>query len=165
MIDLDLDAIKDQWAKDPRYTYWAPSAVNSLTIDAPSTSTVVVNVSGDTSVFLQRHGVFLVGVTGDNIVFNFADTKLSTLVITASPVYGTILAPYTTVEIDNTQMHGQLIAATVTGTGELHELSFAGDICEEDDKKKKDKGTKSTDSGKKTKKVEEDKKDKGTPSY
>lgn len=143
VIDLDLDAIKNQWATDARYTHWAPTAVNALTIDAPSGSTVVINVSGDTSVFLQAHGIFLVGVSGDAIVYNFHDAKASSHTIAASPVYGTVLAPHAAIAFDNTQMHGQLIADSVSGTGELHELSFSGDICVESDKTT-DTGTKST---------------------
>ena len=146
VFDLNLDDIKDGWANDPRYASHSPSAVNALTIDAPAGSTVVVNVSGDTTVFLKAHGIFLKGVTGDTVVWNFDDDTLTKLHISASPVHGTVLAPHSEVEFKNTQMHGQLIAAKVTGNGELHELSFGGDICDEEEETETDSGT-TSDSG------------------
>lgn len=100
-----------------------------VSVDAPAGSTVLVNVNGLTDDF-------------DNLDFRFTDTngagsttasrtlfnfhQATTLSISSIGIGGTVLAPRAAVSFNWSQINGQLIADSVSGTGEVHIDPFSG---------------------------------------
>ena len=101
------------------------SNADDLTIDAPAGSTVLVNVSG-TTVGMSTLDFTLNGVDRQRVLYHF--TGATTLTLTAEDVEGTVFAPYAGVGIFGSTINGQLIAATLTGTGTFCHLPFVGTI-------------------------------------
>lgn len=96
-----------------------------LYITADAGSTVLINVHGSAAK-MQNFGFFLDGVTAENILFNFVDAK--SLNMQGIGVMGSILAPNASVVFNNGQLNGQLIAKSLSGTGESHNRLFNGDF-------------------------------------
>jgi choice-of-anchor A domain-containing protein len=97
--------------------------INSVTINAPTGATVVVNVSGASSTFTNGSMNYTGGATAATTIFNFnAATAISTMGLGFN---GSILAPLATFSGQNGNMNGELIAKTVSGqTGQFD----SGDI-------------------------------------
>jgi choice-of-anchor A domain-containing protein len=120
VFDLDLDAVAADLSP------WV-SSINNFEIKAPSGTTVVVNVSGDTSIFLQGGGFNLTGVSADTVILNFpTQTSLS---IKNSGIEASVLAPYAAVSMDWGHLNGTLVALSFDGTGAFRDTPFDGDIC------------------------------------
>lgn len=104
-----------------------------VTIDAPAGSTVLVNVTGD-SATMQNMGLNFRDLNGDgsgtvvreNVIYNFVNA--TSLSLSGISVQGSILAPKATVNFNNGNIEGQLIAGTLTGTGEAHNYLFQGNL-------------------------------------
>lgn len=94
-----------------------------LTINAPATSTVVVNVFG-ASASLVAVDLKTSGVQNNHIIFNFANAK--TLEIRNVGVEGSILAPTAQVNYTSGVIHGFLIAKSLTGNGQVNLVPFTG---------------------------------------
>jgi choice-of-anchor A domain-containing protein len=110
---------------------------------APVGSTILVNVTGQQA-NLMNFGFFYNGVAGEynagpsgpvhdagypyeRILFNFVDA--SDLNIDLIGVDGSILAPFAHIDFGvNSHVDGQLIAASFTGNGEMHDVPFEGEI-------------------------------------
>lgn len=91
---------------------------NTVTIKAPAGSTVLVNVSG-AEARMQYLGMSLTGgVKAENVVFNFADAGKVTL--QGIGFQGSVMAPRATVQFDNGNLEGTLIACAWNGYGEIH---------------------------------------------
>lgn len=123
VFTLDLDAVRAQLAP------WVWNGwINGFTIDAPAGSTVIVNVIGDTRIFL-RNGAFNLrgGVDASGVLLNFYDA--SELTISNVGIKGSILAAKAKVKFDNGHIDGQMIADSIKGTGEFHSFSFGGELC------------------------------------
>ena len=60
----------------------------------------------------------------DRILYNFVDA--TSLSMSGVEIRGSILAPNTTVDFKNGQMYGNLIAGSLTGSGEMHRAGFSG---------------------------------------
>ncbi|ODU01960.1 MAG: hypothetical protein ABS79_01020 [Planctomycetes bacterium SCN 63-9] len=102
------------------------SKANQFTIDAPSTSTVVVNISG-TSDSMANFGFTLKGgIEASHILYNFYEA--TSLKITNVAVQGTVLAPFASVNFNNGQVNGNLIASSLSGTGTTLNNLFAGNL-------------------------------------
>ncbi len=102
------------------------SSANSLTISAPASSTILVNVNG-TSNTMQNFGTtFAGGAAKQYTLYNFYQT--SALGISGISVEGSVLAPGAGVTFDNGNTEGTLVAATLYGNGELHNYPFEGDL-------------------------------------
>jgi choice-of-anchor A domain-containing protein len=100
---------------------------DSLDIEVPTGSTVIINVSG-TSNTLQRN-IYYQGntVTDANaayILFNFAT---STSVTINGQFDGLLLAPYAVLS-GGSQMGGVFIAASIGNTGEVHYDAFTSTL-------------------------------------
>ncbi|HVW10680.1 MAG TPA: choice-of-anchor A family protein [Bryobacteraceae bacterium] len=88
-------------------------SLNSITINAPSGATVVVDVSGTSDSFSNGQINYTGGASAANTIFNFgAATSLST---SSMGFYGSILAPLATFTGTNGQIDGELIAKAVSG--------------------------------------------------
>jgi choice-of-anchor A domain-containing protein len=104
-------------------------SINTFNINAPSSSTVIINVLGASNTF-QNGGAFINGVqsatAGQRILFNFVNT--TSLTISSYGFRGSILAPQAAVSFNNGSLDGQLIAQSLSGNGESHNYLFQGNI-------------------------------------
>lgn len=97
-----------------------------MTIDVPSTATVVINVDGKND-FMRNFGFTLKGgIDVSHILFNFYEAK--SLTLSGIGIEGTILAPSAGVKFNNGRIHGSLIADTLSGSGTTLNNRFAGSI-------------------------------------
>jgi choice-of-anchor A domain-containing protein len=111
-------------------------------IDAPLTSTVLVNITGATA-SLMNFGFYYMdyedkipgsdyipGISefypNSNILFNFLDATL--LTINQIEINGSILAPFAHVDFMNSHIDGNLIAYSLFGDGESHMELFNGQL-------------------------------------
>jgi len=93
-------------------------------ISAPAGSTEVVNISG-ASVHLSNFSFSLVGgITRDRVLFNLPEA--TSLGISGISVEGTVLAPHAHIQFDSGQINGNLIGASISGTGQAHATGFDG---------------------------------------
>ncbi|TVQ58808.1 MAG: choice-of-anchor A family protein [Phycisphaerales bacterium] len=97
----------------------------SLSIAAPTGSTVLINVDGS-SASMKNFGFFLSGVEDRDILFNFYEAD--TLNMSSVGVKGSVFAPFADVIFNNGSMDGSLVASSLTGTGEFHHRQFRGDL-------------------------------------
>jgi choice-of-anchor A domain-containing protein len=103
----------------------ALAAASSLTINAPATSTVIINVSG-TNITMQNFGITLVGVDQTHVLFNFA--QATSLTYTGIDITGTVLAPNAAVSANGGRVDGTVIASSYNGPGALYSAPFAGTL-------------------------------------
>jgi len=100
----------------------------SFTINAPSGSTAIINVTGtDVRVGAPGNfGFFYNGIDASNVIFNMPEA--TTLAIRSFD--GSIVAPNATVEFLNGRFNGTLVAANLTGrtwqTGNFNNVGFDG---------------------------------------
>lgn len=88
-------------------------------------ATVVFNVFGD-SVNIANFGLNLGGIKKQNVLFNFVEaTQLST---TGFSFAGSVLATQAHYSFNNGNVEGNLIAASVAGSGEFHNYKFEGNL-------------------------------------
>src|SRR5215211_3712135 len=82
-------------------------SAGKITINAPATSAVLINVSGS-SFTSALYGIELVGVTPEHVLWNF---PLATSVRQSSGLdfKGTVLAPNATVSVSNGNIYGQVL--------------------------------------------------------
>ena len=100
------------------------SNTHTLTINGPSTASVIVNVSG-TSATLSNFGIFFTGgITRDHVIFNFKDA--TSLTLGNISIEGTILAPHADVSFPSGQLNGQLVAHSMSGAGQFNNTPYAG---------------------------------------
>jgi choice-of-anchor A domain-containing protein len=112
-------------------------------IDAPLTSTVLVNITGATASLINfgfyfkdyenkiRDSDYIPGLSefypNENILFNFLDATL--LTINQIEVNGSILAPFAHVDfMKESHIDGNLIAYSLFGEGESHMELFKGQL-------------------------------------
>ena len=95
----------------------ALAAANTLRINAPAGSTVVVNVAGGTAA-MKNFGMFVTGTDRQHVVFNFPDA--AALEVSGISVQGSILAPKAEVAFNNGNIEGTLVADDLAGNGEFH---------------------------------------------
>jgi choice-of-anchor A domain-containing protein len=103
----------------------ADAAGGGFTINAPTGSTVVVNVTGPVS-SMTNMGITLNGVTEHQVLYNFHDA--TNLLINGVGVRGTILAPLADVNFAGGNIDGTMIARNLTGPGESHLFLFEGNL-------------------------------------
>lgn len=121
VFELDLDSLG--------FASWVWNGwINTFSISAPSGSTVVINVVGDTSPLFRNGGISTSGAGAKDIVWNFSEG--GDLKIRNVSVPGAILAPRTDLDFSNGNINGTVIVSSMTGTGEFHEVAFDGTLCE-----------------------------------
>ncbi len=106
----------------------ALASATGFNINAPEDATVVVNISG-TSGTLSNFGFNITGTDKQKVVYNFFEA--TSLSASSIGIEGSILAPLADFQFNNGQINGQLIAKSLTGTGESHNVLFNGDLPEE----------------------------------
>jgi choice-of-anchor A domain-containing protein len=89
----------------------------SLTINVPNGATVLVNVSGTTAT-LKNFGINLNGADAGGVLFNF--TQATTVTLSGIGFRGSILAPHATVNFNNGNLTGVLVARSFCGSGQLN---------------------------------------------
>lgn len=102
------------------------ASANYLNINAPSGSTVIVNVSG-TSAQFHDFAINISGTDKSHVLFNFF--QATTVQISGISVQGSVLAPLADVFFNNGNIEGVLVANNVSGTGEMHLVNPHIDIC------------------------------------
>jgi choice-of-anchor A domain-containing protein len=100
-------------------------SASTITINAPTSAEVLINVSG-TSATLSNAGFSGSFNSDANTLFNFY--QATSLNISGISVDGSILAPLANVSFNSGQLNGELIAASLTGCGELHEDTFNSQV-------------------------------------
>jgi choice-of-anchor A domain-containing protein len=102
-----------------------------ITVDAPSGSTVLVNVSGAINDF-DNMGVSFASTNGNgatnqqHVLYNFYEA--TSLSISGISVKGSVLAPLADVSFTNGNIEGNIVVKSLTGSGEAHNFLFAGDL-------------------------------------
>ncbi|MGI9176088.1 MAG: choice-of-anchor A family protein [Rhodothermales bacterium] len=102
------------------------SNANSLRINTPAGSTVLINVTGSTVRMRGDLSFALSGVDKQHVVYHFPTT--TTLTLQAEHIAGSVFAPYADVLVNQGSMNGQLIAASLSGTGTFCHRPFSGSI-------------------------------------
>ncbi|MBD2103491.1 choice-of-anchor A family protein [Leptolyngbya sp. FACHB-261] len=123
------------------------SSTRKFSLSAPQGSTVLVNISGKANQ-LQNFGFFMngcffaSGTCTDNEVEasnNGSDGKVSyrilynffeatDLLVQGIGVKGSILAPFANINFNNAHIDGNLIAASLTGSGQSNNVLFNGNL-------------------------------------
>lgn len=101
------------------------AVINNFQIFAPPGSTVVVNVTG-TIASMQNFGFNINGTDQQKVLYNFA--QATQLTLSSIGVQGSILAPLAAVTFNNGQLNGNLIAGSLSGSGESHNYLFNGTL-------------------------------------
>lgn len=97
---------------------------NNFTINAPAGSTVLVNISGDSSRLFG--GFEVTGTTKDKVLLNFYEaTKLR---ISGIDVRASVLAPFAELDFPAGVVTGQLIVRKMCGSGQVNLSPFTGSI-------------------------------------
>ncbi len=120
VFDLDLDAVLAGFQS-------GITQINYFNVNVPAGSTTIINVRGDSSPFLKNGSIDLIGATSATTVFNFGSA--SSLSISGVGVNGSILAPFASVAFNNAHINGTLVAGSITGNGESHNVLFNGTLC------------------------------------
>lgn len=101
------------------------NTLNSSELNVPQGSTIIVNVKEDGSDQPFLH--FPLGNNGSRVLFNFSGTK--PLRISQANVYGTILAPRSTINFDGGQVYGTIIGASMNmSSATLYHFPFTGNL-------------------------------------
>lgn len=100
------------------------NAQQSLTINAPNGSVVLVNVNGNNIEW--KGGLHVYGTTMQNVLFNFY--RATNLTIRNIDVTGSVLAPKATVDFTSGVQNGQMMAKSVTGQGQFNNVPFIGNV-------------------------------------
>lgn len=101
------------------------NSASSVAINAPTGSTVVINVTGDLINFTNRN-VSLNGIDKSHVLYNFNDA--SSLNLSGISVPGSILAPGAHVNFSNGSIDGTLITNSMSGSGTFNYTAFQGAI-------------------------------------
>ncbi|QOJ27846.1 MAG: choice-of-anchor A family protein [Ignavibacteriales bacterium] len=97
---------------------------NQLNIDVPVNSTVLVNVSGDSTRMFG--GIFLTGAVQENILFNFYEAEK--LHISGINVTGSVLAPFAALDFPAGIITGQTMVRCMYGSGQFNLAPFTGNL-------------------------------------
>lgn len=97
-------------------------------IEAPEGSTVLINVTGETVIFDTSFGLELVGLSAEDLLFNFFEAT----VLDLASLRGSILAPGATANFAQGQIKGSVVVGTLTNGngsgGEFHNKPFNGTL-------------------------------------
>jgi choice-of-anchor A domain-containing protein len=99
------------------------TTATALRITVPEGSSVLVNVTGS-SVVMQNFAFTLTGVGSDRVMLNLP--QASHLVGQNITVFGTVLAPRASVQINNGGVRGTLVAKSLQGNGQATYGPFSG---------------------------------------
>jgi choice-of-anchor A domain-containing protein/uncharacterized repeat protein (TIGR01451 family) len=100
------------------------SAANNFEINVPANSVALINISGNNITWMG--GLTVTGTDFTNVLYNFTDA--GQLNLHGIDVQGSILAPLTDVNFQAGVQHGQMIAKSLTGSGQFNLSFFMGHI-------------------------------------
>ena len=100
------------------------SEAHTFNLSVPNGAVVLVNVSGDNIEW--SGGLFVNGTAINNVLYNFYEAQ--DIHIVSIDVRGSILAPYAHLDFPSGVVNGQVIAKSMTGTGQFNNQLFAGNI-------------------------------------
>ncbi len=95
-----------------------------LNINAPVGATVIVNVLGSSVAFTDKAFNLSGGVTSSNILFNFVDA--TSLTMSGLGFNGSVLAAGAAFTFNNGYVNGDVVAQSLSGSGQFNFQSFAG---------------------------------------
>jgi choice-of-anchor A domain-containing protein len=98
---------------------------DTININAPAGSTVIVNVSGTSDSFTGG-SINMNGVSESNVIFNFS--QANSVSIANMSFNATLLAPLANFNGGGGQLNGQLIVNNAAGTTEFHNVLFSGTL-------------------------------------
>lgn len=102
------------------------NGITSIQINAPASSTVLVNVAG-TSNTLQFLGMSLSGgITENRVLYNFHQT--TSLTLQGIGFLGSILAPDAQVNFNSGVVLGHAAIGNLSGNGQWNNVTFTGDL-------------------------------------
>jgi choice-of-anchor A domain-containing protein len=99
--------------------------VSNLQIVAPTSSTVLINVTG-TSFSLANLGISLSGPSQQQMLWNFADA--TSINLSNLQFAGSILAPDAALTFANGQIGGQVVVGSLNAAGAFNSLAFTGTL-------------------------------------
>ena len=111
------------------------SGCYGLTISVPEGSTVLVNLSGPSSVMMFFQ-IFLDGADPSKLLFNFSSA--TSIMINGIGWKGTILAPHANIQFNNGHIDGAMIAYTLQGNGETHHVPFTDHLPTDDEEEEEE---------------------------
>jgi len=97
----------------------------SFNIDAPSDSTVIVNINGNSGRFSSL-GFNLTGINQQQVLYNFFEA--TNLTASAIGIQGSLLAPNAAFDFNNGVIDGNLIVGSLSGSGQTNLSLFRGRI-------------------------------------
>ncbi len=100
-------------------------SASSISINAPTGSTVVINVAGDLINF-QNLGLSIKGTDKSMVLYNFYEA--TSLNLAGLTVLGSILAPDAAVKFSNGTVQGTLISDSLSGSGTFEYSAFKGSL-------------------------------------
>ncbi len=100
------------------------SSANNVTIDAPSGSTVIVNILGKN--VTMKGGFDVTGTTIDKVLLNFP--QADTIHISYINVMASILAPNSVLDFPSGVVNGQVIVRCFYGAGQMNINLFDGNV-------------------------------------
>jgi choice-of-anchor A domain-containing protein/uncharacterized repeat protein (TIGR01451 family) len=100
------------------------SNCNTLTVNVPSNSVVLINISGDN---INWKGGFSVhGATSSNVLLNFFEA--TSCQISGINVLGSVLAPQCTLNFPSGLISGQVICQNIYGAGQFNNIKWSGTV-------------------------------------
>ncbi|MEM8529629.1 MAG: choice-of-anchor A family protein [Chloroflexota bacterium] len=99
------------------------SNTNTLRINAPAGSTVVINIDGTVNQ-MKNFGIFLEGINRRNVLYNFYET--TDLTLQGIGIEGSVLAPQADINFPHGVIYGTLIGASLEGIGQSNHEPFEG---------------------------------------
>ncbi len=100
------------------------TTVSEVLITVPNAAVVLVNISGDNIDW--GGGLVVTGTDISNVLYNFYEAE--ELTIGQIDVTGSILAPLANVNFVSGVQNGQMIAKSVTGSGQFNNVKFVGNV-------------------------------------
>lgn len=97
---------------------------NQLEINVPANSTVLVNISGDSTRLFG--GFFVNGTTKDKVLLNFYEAEK--VVVSGIDVTASVLAPFATLDFAAGIITGQTMVRCMFGSGQFNLSPFTGDL-------------------------------------
>lgn len=102
------------------------ASASTIKINAPSSASVVINVTGS-SVTMSNSGISLLGgVSESSVLFNFY--QATALTVSGINIKGSVLAPQASMVFNNGQINGQVVVRSMSGNGEFHYDPFCGSV-------------------------------------
>ncbi len=98
--------------------------IGNIVIDAPTTATVIINVRGTSASITNKGFTLSGGITASTILFNFVEA--TSLTVSGIGFSGSVLAPTAVFSFNNGHINGDVVAASVSGSGQFNLSTYNG---------------------------------------